>query len=256
MKGEVKKIINAGKWYSKRPHLIPQIYYTFKNRYFPHKKEFTSKEMVSYCEKNSITVKQFLKELGIKDYKFTSTFKDELERARIRQEECPVEMGGPGDLELLYTICEHFNVENVIETGVAYGWSSFAILLSLQHRANSKLISIDMPYLFRENDSYVGYVIPKKLKSKWTLLRYADRQGIPKALKMFSKLDMCHYDSDKSYTGRMWAYPRLWNKLRKNGIFISDDIGDNIAFLDFARKVKRKPYLIKSGTKFVGVLIK
>ena len=253
---EVKKIINASIWYVQRPHLIPQIYFTFKNRYFPHKKEFTSNEMNSYCKKNSISVKQFLKELKIIDLNFKSKFKEELNKAKIRQEECPIKMGGPGDLELLYNICEHYKIENVIETGVAYGWSSFAILLSLEHRNNSKLISIDMPYLFRDNDSYVGYVIPKKLKYKWKLLRYADRQGIPKALKILPKLDMCHYDSDKSYTGRMWAYPKLWNKLKKNGVFISDDIGDNIAFLDFAKKVNKKPYIIKSGNKFVGVLIK
>ncbi len=64
------------------------------------------------------------------------------------------------------------------------------------------------------NDDYVGCVIPENLKSKWELQRLPDVKGIPLALKKFDNtIDFCHYDSDKSYTGRMWASPLLWNAL-------------------------------------------
>ena len=50
---------------------------------------------------------------------------------------------------------------------------------------------------------------------------------------MVPYLDLCHYDSDKSYYGRRWAYPKLWEALKTGGIFISDDIQDNWAFKEF-----------------------
>ena len=67
---------------------------------------------------------------------------------------------------------------------------------------------------------------------------------------------MCHYDSDKSYEGRMWAYPLLWGALEIGGIFMSDDIGDNLAFRDFARQVAAEPIVASFDGKYVGVLLR
>ena len=67
---------------------------------------------------------------------------------------------------------------------------------------------------------------------------------------------MCHYDSDKSYDGRMWAYPILWRALRPGGIFISDDISDNLAFRDFAAQISATPTVVKFDNKYVGILLK
>lgn len=67
---------------------------------------------------------------------------------------------------------------------------------------------------------------------------------------------MCHYDSDKSYDGRMWSYSILWNALKRGGFFISDDIGDNVAFRDFANAVKANPIVIRKGKKYIGLIVK
>ena len=91
-----------------------------------------------------------------------------------------------------------------------------------------------MPYPKMDNEDYVGIVIPSFLKEYWHLIRKPDRKGIISGLKMFDQpIDLCHYDSDKSYYGRSYAYPLLWNSLKEGGIFISDDIQDNFAFKDF-----------------------
>ena len=88
-----------------------------------------------------------------------------------------------------------------METGVAYGWSSLAILLAIKDSKDAKLISNDMPYVNMGNDDYVGCVISNKLKYKWELQRLPDVRGIPLALKKFKNIiDLCLYDSDKSYT--------------------------------------------------------
>ena len=45
----------------------------------------------------------------------------------------------------------------LLETGVALGWSSLAILLALESVGHGELVSIDMPYPGMNNDAYVRY---------------------------------------------------------------------------------------------------
>lgn len=54
----------------------------------------------------------------------------------------------------------------------------------------------------------------------------------------------------------MWAYPLLWDALRSGGIFISDDIGDNLGFADFTRSVAGEPIIVLSSERYAGVLVK
>ena len=75
-------------------------------------------------------------------------------------------------------------------------------------------------------------------------------------LSLKDSVDLFHYDSDKSYTGRMWSSPLIWDALRKGGFFVADDINDNLAFKHFAEKVNRKPVIIEHQGKFVGVIKK
>jgi len=171
----------------------------------------------------------------------------EFAEAERKKEQCPVQMGGPTEIDVLYWVAEHLQATRVIETGVAYGWSSLAILLSLQKRPSSKLISTDMPYINRNNDRYVGCVVNESLRKYWQIIPMADREGLPRAMKQLPQIDMCHYDSDKSVEGRCFAYPLLWNALREGGWLISDDINDNFGFRDFCEKIKQKPLIVRSG---------
>ena len=47
-------------------------------------------------------------------------------------------------------------------------------------------------------------------------------------------IDLCHYDSDKSWWGRAYAF-LLWKALKPGGLFISDDIQDNMFFAEFVK---------------------
>ena len=194
---------------------------------------------------------------------FTQAYREELEAARRREEQCPVEMGGAGNLDLVYHMAEFTQATRAIETGVAYGWSSLAILLSLHKREGSLLISTDRPYPRTHSERYAGCVVPDELRSNWQLLKYADREALPKALRRLPVIDLCHYDSDKSREGRVWAYPKLWNALRPGGVFVSDDIDDDFGFRDFCKSVDCEPYVVhtpqqdaEKSEKFVGVLVK
>ena len=136
-----------------------------------------------------------------------------------------------GEIVAVGNAVKNLKAQKVIETGVAYGWSSLAILKALTEIGNGKLYSVDMPYPRRNNEKDVGIVVPEFLKKNWFLLRKPDQPGILEAIKMSGgDIDLCHYDSDKSWWGRNYAYPLLWKALKVGGLFICDDIQDNLFF--------------------------
>lgn len=179
-----------------------------------------------------------------------------LEEARTRAAASQVRMGGPGALGLLYAATLLTGARVAVETGVAYGWSSFAILAGLA-QTGGRLVSVDMPYPKANNEPFVGIAVPDAFRSRWELIREPDRFGLVRALRSAGgTIDLAHYDSDKSYRGRMWAYPRLWAALRPGGLFISDDIQDNFGFRDFAQQLGRPFAVLAENNKYVGLIRK
>lgn len=116
---------------------------------------------------------------GIDRLLFRKDFEDILKQSLHKEKECPIKMGGSGALELIYYACEFTQAKNAIETGVAYGWSTLASILSLKKR-NGTLYSSDMPYLGQDGDQYVGCIVPENLKKYWRLFRFADKESLPK----------------------------------------------------------------------------
>ena len=168
-----------------------------------------------------------------------------------------VAMGGPGDLCLLHAVTALTRARTVIETGVAYGWSSLAILSAQAKNGGGRLVSVDMPYPKMGNEAFVGIVVPVRLRGSWTLIREPDRNGLRRAIRLArGPLDLAHYDSDKSYYGRQFAFPLLWSALRPGGVFISDDIQDNLAFAEFIEQKGVSVAVTESGGKYVGICVK
>lgn len=168
-----------------------------------------------------------------------------------------VKMGGSAHINLLYDCVTLLKAREVIETGVAYGWSSLAILKAFNDVNFGKLFSVDMPYPRKKNDNDVGIVVPEYLRENWTLIRKPDNPGIIDALNQSNgNVDLCHYDSDKSWWGRNYAYPILWKSLKPGGLFISDDIQDNLYFSEFVKKNFLKFSVIEFNGKFVGLIRK
>ena len=251
-------------WYIIRPKYYLQLIYKIVKKIKLKFRGKLVKNNLDWCINNAISTNDaLLKITGKKHNKSVSEiYPSVFIEASKKIEKCPVKMGGSANIDLLYYLCEYLNAKRVIETGVAYGWSTLSILLSLNKRKKTKLLSTDMPYPGLDNN-YVGLVIPKNLKENWMLIQDADINALPEALKIQKENDLCHYDSDKYYEGRIWAYPKLWSSLRKGGVLVSDDIENNSAFRDFSRKIKKTPIVVKFknknkkiGYQFVGVLIK
>jgi hypothetical protein len=182
------------------------------------------------------------------------------EAVRIERESSET-LGGGGGIDLIWRVCEGLQAKTALETGVAYGWSSLAILASISQR-DGWLYSVDMPHPLLKDEGLTGAVVPASLRSRWTLIREPDHSGLGKALRRIETLDFIHDDSDKSYSGRAATYRRLWPRLRSGGIIMSDDIADNTAFRDFAAEVDTMPVVVfaegsgLSGARYVGLLVK
>lgn len=254
---EVARIGKVFFAYLKRPDLYPELGRKIVKILFNRKDAVRGKEKtITWAASIAISESEAIQKLFGKTFReFSGLFPAEFAEATEKQNSCPVKMGGAGALELIYEACEFTQAKSVLETGVAYGWSSFSALKSLEKRGGT-LYSSDMPYLSQDGDQYVGCVVPENLKRNWKLFRFADRESLPKIFGEAKQFDVVHYDSDKAYSGMEWAYNQLYPRLRKGGVFISDDINDNSAFQDFCEKQGIKPTVVDFEGKYIGIFIK
>jgi hypothetical protein len=173
---------------------------------------------------------------------------------RVRQ--AGVALGGPANLELLYHLVVRLRARRVVETGVAYGWSSLAVLLAQRSIGGGELVSTDMPYPRGRSEHLVGCAVPQWLRGSWKLLRWPDRPALPRALAAMGSSDLVHYDSDKTYAGQSWAFPLIWKALRPGGVLIADDVHHQTAFRDFVNQLDAEPIVVDGGGKLIGIIRK
>jgi SAM-dependent methyltransferase len=244
-------------WFILRPkyweHFIFKIWQKFLKDY--DSPEYKAKAL-EWANLKAVTTEEALLNIGIKG-KLFDLDKNIIIDAKKKASSSPIKMGGSAHLNLLYNSVRLLGAEKVLETGVAYGWSSLGILKALSENKRGNLYSVDMPYPTRNNDKYVGIVVPKNLRNFWVVIKKPDRPGIKEALKLIDgKIDLCHYDSDKSWWGRAYAYSILWDALKPGGLFISDDIVDNLYFSYFVNSKSLNYAVINYKGKFIGLIRK
>ena len=161
--------------------------------------------------------------------------------------------------ELLYFIVRKFKPVNILETGVAIGYSSCFILAGIEKNSIGKLFSSDFHFLgVKDSKKYIGFLpIQLDFCKNWTLLTEGDEYNIPKFLDKIGKdkIDLFHYDSDKSYRGKWNAVNLINNNTHNETIYIFDDIQDDFFFRDFVKKKNIKFVVIKvdKKDKFCGI---
>ncbi len=211
---------------------------------------------MKWCEENQISRDELFSKLSLTEQAsfneiFTKTIEPRLQVLKQKN----IAMGGGGDYSLLYALSEKLMACHVVETGVAMGYSSLALLLSVSKR-KGMVYSTDRPYPLKSYDTFVGYLVPEEFHNHWKLFRMPDRDGLKKVFRLHKEFDLIHYDSDKSKVGRLWGYEQLWSRLRKGGIFVSDDIADNLAFKEFCSAINKEPMVLKRGRNYIGVIEK
>lgn len=154
----------------------------------------------------------------------------------------------PANAEL-YTLIRGRRPETVIETGVASGISSTLILAALSRNERGHLYSIDKPN--RNEDGFIdsdgrknvvftpkgrrpGWLVPDRLRDRWTLLEGASFDLLPGLISKLECLDFFFHDSEHSYRNMWFEYEQASKALTPGGVLYSDDISWNSAFSDFA----------------------
>ena len=174
--------------------------------------------------------------------------------AAPRLENLGVSLGGAGFIELLYFLARYQRPENVVETGVAAGFTSRALLDALSRNGAGRLYSSDFPYFrLKKPETYIGVLVDEHLKEQWNLLIEGDRKNLKSIVKVCESIDLFHYDSDKSYRGRRAAFNLVKGHLRPGSVVMMDDVGDNLFFRDYALEFFRRHHVFRCGNKFVGL---
>lgn len=251
-------------WYARRPQLYRELLRRAAALRVSSDKgrardETIRAEVRSWCETVLRGREEVLSGLGLRTEvpAVSALFPEAWQYAERSVAACPFKMGGPADVDLLFHLTRECRADRIVETGVANGWSSLAILLALAERGGSQLVSVDMPYAKNPHDDWVGCAVPAYLRAPWRLVRLPDRDALPRILRELGHIDLFHYDSDKSYDGRIFGYRIAWDHLRPGGLLMSDDVEDNFAFRDFAAEVGQAPLVLKKSVKagnFAGLL--
>jgi hypothetical protein len=188
-------------WYLKRPALYPDLIRnarrqlgTWRDPAAARRARWASaqeaREAARWCDEVAVDVPTAMRKITGSEWAlpFDERFAAEVAAANDRQAACPVAMGGAANLDLLYYLAEHTRAVRAIETGVAYGWSSLAVLLSLAQR-DGQLISTDRPYAGTDSGRFVGCIVPARLHRHWCILQRADREALPQAIEQLGSID-------------------------------------------------------------------
>jgi glycosyltransferase involved in cell wall biosynthesis/predicted O-methyltransferase YrrM len=166
-----------------------------------------------------------------------------------------IDLGGGGHYPLLYFLVRRLKPAVVVETGVAAGYSSRAILTALAANGSGHLYSSDFPYFrMEEPEKYIGVLVEPELRDRWTLRTKGDRVNLPEILAEVDGVDLFHYDSDKPVDGRRFALDAVGPKLRPGGVVLMDDIQDNEHFRDHVQSTGVPFKVFEFGGKYIGAL--
>lgn len=155
-------------------------------------------------------------------------------------------------LDLLGEIVRLTRPLRVVETGVADGFSSRAILQALDTNGAGQLTSFDV---FED----VGSAVDSSLRERWEL-EILPKRGrkvfLSDRLSSICPIDIFLHDSDHSYGWQSFEYKIGFSALRPGGILISDDVDASYAFIDFVRRTRALALACVGSTKVMGIVVK
>jgi predicted O-methyltransferase YrrM len=146
---------------------------------------------------------------------------------------------------------------NIVETGVAYGLSSYYILNALEKNECGKLHSIDSIFRPWQTEKMIGAVIPDSLKTRWNLILGKSTEKLNVTLDDFDEIDIFIHDSLHTYQNMMFEFNTAFKKINENGMIVSDDVLGNDSFHDFNNQKNTSNHLIRvnEGTG-LGIILK
>ena len=161
----------------------------------------------------------------------------------------------------LYGVVRMLKPSVVVETGVYHGVSTTFILAAMQDNDHGELWSVDLPnqeYQVSSSGrttsvsehlpprSSTGFVVPEEFRRRWHLELGDSREVLPSLLTRLETVDLFVHDSEHTYETMTYEFRVAWPHLRNGGLLLSDDVGWNASFEDFAKDVGA-PFAISRG---------
>lgn len=210
----------------------------------------------SWCEKHVQDAAHFARSMDSILWDEAEAFGEAFaESATKKTSSLGVRLGGGGHYPLAYFLTRLYRPAVTVETGVAAGYTSAAILAAMDRNGTGHLYSSDFPYFrLAEPEKYVGCLVEEPLKTRWSLYVNGDRANIPAILAQVGQIDFFHYDSDKSYAGRRWAMQAISSRLAPRSIVLMDDVQDNRYFRDFVERADVPFRIFGFEGKYLGAV--
>ena len=247
----VNIVINFGnRWY--RPEIVRKAKMRLLKRSIDSRARERSEK---WCQERAgdfgVTANTLDAELWRETMSFSETLAAD---ARKVLSQFDVDLGGGGFYPLLYFLTRYLKPTVVVETGVAAGFSSKAILAAMKINDRGRLYSSDFPYFRLANpEKFIGVLVDRELRSLWSLRLLGDRKNIPEILGEVTAIDLFHYDSDKTYAGREYALQAIESALSPSSVVVMDDIQDNLFFRDYVLRRGLDFKVFSFEGKFIGV---
>lgn len=165
---------------------------------------------------------------------------------------------------LLYAVCRAQKPDIVIETGVASGNSSRAILLAMEDVGRGHLYSVDLPeatYVTSGGRPWTdplagqptGWLVPASLRSRWTLCVGPSVELLTQVTAEAGNVDLFYHDSEHTKQNMLFEFRTVWPQIRAGGVLLADNVDWSDAFPQFAREVGLTGRIVYP---YLGVLTK
>jgi hypothetical protein len=154
--------------------------------------------------------------------------------------------GEPGLARAAWCLVRHhLKPANVVETGVARGFTSRIILEALERNGAGHLWSIDLPPpLHRDLHPQIGAAVRDGLRHRWSYIKGSSRRRLPQMLKQIGEIDLFIHDSAHTEDNVRFELAQAWARLKRGGAVVVDDIDYNWAFYSFMRTNPDQQFLV------------
>tara|TARA_B110000967_G_C18854083_1_gene546162 strand:+ start:1085 stop:1870 length:786 start_codon:yes stop_codon:yes gene_type:complete len=217
----------------------------------------TSVDAANWAKENKTDLEVFCKSKDAKLWRESLIELDKIEKNILsRLQKIPNRYNGIwSNLKLVYFLMRYYKPKKIIETGVAAGTSSEAILQAINKNNKGYLYSSDLPYYkIEQSEKFIGAAVSDELKKFWKLDIRGDHYALDDFINLSSKIDFFYYDSDKSYNGRNFAMKKVNKHFSLNAVLIMDDIQDNLFFKNFVEKENLNFKVFGFKNQFVGLV--
>ncbi len=155
-----------------------------------------------------------------------------------------------------YALVRLLKPKIVLETGGTPGNSSAFMLRAMDRNGQGELHTVDLPpsgpFGKQSDGDWLHAGLPEGQGSGWVVpdrlrVRHHQHLGdarvlLPQVFAQVPQVDVFTHDSDHSYTHMLWEFHTAWPHVRPGGVLMSDDVGKNTAFAEFASAQRLPAY--------------